>query len=236
VAALTVVSPDGVALRTIELAGEGLQVGRAPHNDVVLEPDPGQFVSREHCVIERVGRYWRVRDLDSRNHVYVERAGHRSRVDASELVHGDIVCIEADGDAAAAPEGAGRHWRLAFSDPGQTVSTTAVRWLQYYRESESVWLMGGYQLPRRVEPKPKARRMLLFLLERHRQLDEPADGVVVGLSMLKRVLWSEDVNPESRKDGDVANVAWELREALEDKEQQLLRTVRDEGYRLVPRP
>ncbi len=232
---LTLVAPDGAELREIVIASDPVRIGRAPHNDVVLEPDPCRFVSREHCVIEPVGRRWRVRDLDSRNRVHVERAGHRSRVDVSELVHGDIVCIQAAGVPASEPEG-GEHWRLVFSDPGQTVSTSAVRWLQYYPEAETVWLMGGTALPSRVEPKPKARRMLLYLLERYRQLDEPPDGVAASVSQLKDVLWAEDADPQERKAGDVANVAWELREALGDKQQQILRTVRDEGYRLVPRP
>lgn len=96
--------------------------------------------------------------------------------------------------------------------------------------------MGGCQLPLRIEPKPKARRMLLFMLDRHWELGEPPEGVVVSLSRLKDVLWAEDADPQARRNGDVANVAWELREALQDKDQQLLRTVRDEGYRLVPRP
>lgn len=223
-------------MRTIVLDDEPVRVGREVDNDIVLGPDPGQFVSRQHCVIEPVGRHWRMRDLESRNHVYIERAGHRSRVDRSELLHGDVMCIKADSEAITGDAGTGRHWRLAFSDPGQTVAAGTAGWLQYYPDAETVWLMGGWQLPQRVEPKPKARRMLLFMLDRYRELDEPADGVVVSLSRLKDVLWAEDADPQARKNGDVANVAWELREVLADKEQQLLRTVRDEGYRLVPRP
>jgi hypothetical protein len=233
---LTVVAPDGREVRRLVLAGDPVRVGREADNDVVLDPDPGQFVSRQHCVIEPVGRHWHLRDLESRNHVYVERAGHRSRVDRSELLHGDVVCIKADSDAITGEKEAGQHWRLAFSDPGQTVIAGTAGWLQYYADAETVWLMGGWQLPKRVEPKPKARRMLLFMLDRHRELGEPPDGVVVSSNRLKDVLWAEDADPQARKNGDVANVAWELREALEDKEQQLLRTVRDEGYRLVPRP
>jgi len=223
-------------MRRLALRGDPVRVGREPDNDIVLAPDPGQFVSRQHCVIEPLGSHWRVRDLQSRNHVYVERAGHRSRVDGSELLHGDVVCIKADSEAITGQAGAGRHWRLAFSDPGQTVIAANAGWLQYYRGAETVWLMGGCQLPLRIEPKPKARRMLLFMLDRHWELGEPPEGVVVSLSRLKDVLWAEDADPQARRNGDVANVAWELREALQDKDQQLLRTVRDEGYRLVPRP
>jgi hypothetical protein len=227
-----VLSPDGDAVVTVRLDGEALTIGREGHNDVVLEPDPQQLVSREHCVIERAGQRWCVRDLDSRNHVYIERAGHRARVDEAELLHGDAVCVRADAEPADAP----RHWRLVFSDPGQTQFAQAVAWLQYFPESGTVWMLGGLQLPRRVDAPPKARRMLLFKLNRYRELDEPADGVVVSLPELKTVLWPEDADPQRRSDSAVANIAWELRPALGDEDQRLLQTVRDEGYRLVPRP
>lgn len=217
---------------TVHLDAKPLRIGRERDNDIVLEPDPDQLVSREHCVIERVGQRWCVRDLDSRNHVYIERAGQRARVDHAELLHGDAVCVKADAEAA----GATRHWRLVFSDPGQTRFAVAATWLQYYPESGTVWVLGGLQLPRPVDAPPKARRMLLFMLGRYRELEEPSDGVVASLAELKAVLWPEDADPQTRSDSAVANVAWELRPALGDEDQLLLQTVRDEGYRLVPRP
>jgi predicted component of type VI protein secretion system len=216
----------------VRLGAEGLSVGREGHNNIVLEPDPQQLVSREHCVIERVRQRWCVRDLNSRNHVFIERAGQRARVDQAELLHGDAVCLTADVETAEAP----RQWRLVFSDPGQTQFAAAVTWLQYYPKSGTVWLLGGLNLPRRVDAPPKARRMLLFMLDRHRELDEPSDGIVASLAELKAVLWPEDADPQRRADSAVANVAWELRPALGDEDQRLLQTVRDQGYRLVPRP
>jgi predicted component of type VI protein secretion system len=229
---VAVLSPDGDEILTVRLDTGSLRIGRERHNDVVLGPDPQQLVSREHCVIERVGQRWWVRDLDSRNHVYVERGGQRVRVDRAELLHGDAVCVTADAEAADAV----RHWRLAFSDPEQTQIARSVSWLQYYPESGTVWVLGGLHLPRRVDAPPKARRMLLFMLGRYRELEEPSDGVVVSLAELKRVLWPEDADPQRRADSAVANVAWELRPALGDEDQRLLQTVRDEGYRLIPRP
>jgi predicted component of type VI protein secretion system len=229
---VAVLSPDGDEILTVRLDTESLSVGRERQNDVVLEPDPQQLVSREHCVIERVGQRWWVRDLDSRNHVYVERGGERARVDRAELFHGDAVCVTADAEVPDAL----RHWRLVFSDPGQTRFAQTVSWLQYYPESGTVWVLGGLHLPRRVDAPPKARRMLLFMLGRYRELEEPSDGVVVSLSELKSVLWPEDADPQRRADSAVANVAWELRPALGDEDQRVLQTVRDEGYRLTPRP
>jgi DNA-binding winged helix-turn-helix (wHTH) protein len=74
------------------------------------------------------------------------------------------------------------------------------------------------------------------MLNRYRELEEPSDGVVVSLAELKTVLWPEDADSQKRAASAVANIAWELRPALGDEDQHLLQTVRDEGYRLVPRP
>jgi FHA domain-containing protein len=229
---IAVLSPDGEEIGTVRLTGEPVRIGREPDNEIVLAPDPKQLVSREHCVIERRAQRWCVRDLDSRNHVYLERQGHRARVDRAELLHGDAVCVKADADDSDPPG----LWRLLFSDPGQTQFAQAVAWLQYFPESATVWLLGGLHLPRRVDPPPKARKMLLFMLDRHRELGEPSDGVVVSLAELKAALWPDDADPQRRADSAVANVAWELRPALGDEDQILLQTVRDAGYRLVPRP
>jgi hypothetical protein len=230
--AVTVLSPGGEQIACVALTSEPLGVGRERHNDIVLHPDPEQLVSRRHCVLEPVGQRWYVRDLDSRNHVYIERTSERARVDRAELLNGDTVCIKAD--TGTGPEA--RHWRLAFSDPGQTQLAHPVTWLQYYQESGTVWVLGGLSLPRRVDAPPKARRMLLYMLNRYHELDGPSDGIVVSLAELKSALWPEDEDPQARADSAVANVAWELRPALGDEDHRLLQTVRDEGYRLVPCP
>lgn len=233
--ALTILSPDGNDRGMVLLAGEPIRIGRGADNDIVLDPDPAQVVSREHCVVEPVGRRWWVRDLDSRNHTYVERAGMRAEVDRAELLHGDSVCLQADRDAALTGGGDVRSWRLAFSDPGETRLASQGKWLQYFPASETVWVLGGGQLPLRVTAPPKARRMLLLLLARHRELGEPRDGVLAGHAELKAALWPEDSDDQLRSDGAVANVAWELRGALGDDEGRLLQTVSGAGYRLVPR-
>ena len=232
--ALTIVSPDGEDRGTVTLGAEPVRVGREAGNDIVLDSDVAQVVSREHCVVEPVGRRWWVRDLASRNHTYIERGGVRAQVDRAELLHGDAVCLQADRDADAAG-GEVRFWRLAFNDPGETQLASTAKWLQYFPASETVWVLGGAQLPQRVNAPPKARRMLLLLLARHRELGEPSDGVLAGHADLKAALWPEDGDPQLRSDGAVANVAWELRAALGDDDGRLLQTVSGAGYRLVPR-
>jgi hypothetical protein len=232
---LTILSPDGDARGTVRLEASPVHVGRAADNDVVLHPDPLQIVSREHCVIEPVGRHWRVRDLGSRNHTYIERVGVRAQVDREELLHGDAVCLRADRDAEDDGDEEPRHWRLAFSDLGETQRASRARWLQYFPASGVVWLHGSDQLPQVFKGPPTARRMLLHLLARHRELGEPPDGVLATHAELKRALWPDEADPQSRRDSTVANVAWELRTALDDSDGTLLQTVGGTGYRLVPR-
>lgn len=232
--ALIVVSPEGENRGTIALAQRSIRVGRDADNDVALDPDPEQVTSREHCVIERIGRRWWVRDLGSRNHTYLERRGIRARVDHVELLNGDAICIQSDSSDIE-PTGSLTCWRLAFNDPRETLAAAQTRWLQYFPGSETVWVLGGLRLPQCLEAKGKARRMLLFLLARYRELDEPQDGVFAAHAELKTVLWPDE-NPESHTDGAVANVAWELRTALDDRDHRLLQTETGAGYRLVPRP
>ncbi len=231
---LTVLSPDGEDRGSLPLAGLPVHVGRAVDNDIVLGPDPAQIVSRMHCVVEPVGTRWWVRDLDSRNHTYIERVGVRAQVGYAELLHGDAVCLQADRAAERAAAGEDRYWRLAFSDPGQTQLATRNRWLQCFPASGIVWVHRSDQLPHLFEGPPNARRMLLHLLARHRELGEPGDGVLASYEELKRAIWPDDSAPQLRSESTVANVAWELRKGLRD-DGQLLQTVGGSGYRLVPR-
>jgi serine/threonine protein kinase/DNA-binding response OmpR family regulator len=233
---LAVMTPEGEEFGRFDLGAAApavLRVGRERHNDIVLAPDPDRLIGRKHCTIERVGQRWHVRDLDSRLHVFLERSGQRAPVAHCELIHGDVVCLGADKNSS--DDTRARHWRLAYSDPATTQVGRAAHWLAYYPTSEVVWVLGGWDLPRRVRARPKARRMLLSMLARHHELDTPPDGVFVTNSELKAVLWPEDADPQARPDSAVANVAWELRAALGD-DQQFLHTVRNSGYRLTPRP
>src|ERR1041385_2661191 len=55
--------------RLVPLEGERVTVGAAPGNDLCLEGDT--TVSRLHAVLERMGDFWTIRDLGSRNGVFV---------------------------------------------------------------------------------------------------------------------------------------------------------------------
>jgi len=107
--------------------------------------------------------------------------------------------------------------------------------LQYSPAAGTAWIVTDDRR-RRVDPPPKARRMLLYLLQRYRELDEPADGVLASHDELKGALWYDDRHPQFRPDSAVASVVWNLRRTLGDEDHRLLETVRGTGYRLQPRP
>jgi adenylate cyclase len=74
------------AEQTFALGSKGLTIGRQLDNDIVLNH---AIVSRHHAQIELRGRQAWVRDLDSRNGVFVNRL----RVKEENLSDGDVVTI-----------------------------------------------------------------------------------------------------------------------------------------------
>lgn len=71
--ALVAQMEGGVAIRKFEMGPDGLGIGRAPDNDIVVDD---ALVSKKHAVIEagsKAGEYF-VRDLGSTNHTYVNGA------------------------------------------------------------------------------------------------------------------------------------------------------------------
>src|SRR5262245_7554888 len=103
-AAVTVVSGRDTAPRRIELSAGRVSIGRlADANDIVLGPDPELLVSRTgHCMLERDGEQWFVRDGGSVNGTYLRRGGRLRRLaERTALRDGDVVCILAEAAESA---------------------------------------------------------------------------------------------------------------------------------------
>src|SRR4051794_25952198 len=91
--------------RFVDLSDQECGVGRAPENAIVVKDD---MVSRKHCVIERAGAGFRVRDLKSFNGTYL----NGERVQDEQLKPWDsvrvgrtrIFFVEATGAASAPPK------------------------------------------------------------------------------------------------------------------------------------
>lgn len=81
---LLIEAPNGAAIASLN--GERTTLGRAGGNDVVLDD---LHVSRSHAVIERQGGFHIVRDLHSRNGLFL----NGRRIHAKALAAGDLLVL-----------------------------------------------------------------------------------------------------------------------------------------------
>ncbi|WP_374604414.1 GAF domain-containing protein [Arenimonas sp.] len=101
-ARLTAYLPEGAAVETVLPAGRGLQVGRAPPSDLLIDHPS---VSRCHARLEPEGDGWRLLDLDSKNGSFIDGSpaeGRRLPANAW-LRFGDVTCelVQLDEQALA---------------------------------------------------------------------------------------------------------------------------------------
>lgn len=239
---LIIESPDG-GRRTVELRTERVSVGRASPTsapDIVLEPDPQQWVSRIHCVLEFRAGAWYASDNMTVNGTLLRRGATTRRLeDDARLAHGDTILILAAVDSS----GGARYWRLTYVDPYVTSPATVVPSMPEDRPRvECDWV--GARVFRRIDGqrtevvglRPKA-----YQLVRHMTgLSERNHGapVVCTYAELIAALWGEPHEwPPGRSftKEDVRDVVNDARARLEiDKSRpRLLETVRGTGYRLT---
>ena len=86
------------AERSIPLLGEGYRIGRDPALEIWIDHSA---VSRQHALLERRGRHWLIRDLDSTNGLW----WRGRRIQELELQDGDCVSL-APGSEAIHPRSA----------------------------------------------------------------------------------------------------------------------------------
>jgi hypothetical protein len=115
---LQVQGPGGEEF-TVELKKDHLTIGRfAALNDIGLEPDPQQLITRRaHCSIERQMDAWVVVDNGSVNRTFIERTQQ------TEIVSGRMPLQEGDTIKVLGlltEEGDPLYWELTFRDPLRT--------------------------------------------------------------------------------------------------------------------
>lgn len=79
-----VLSFGELVLRSIPILKDSVSIGRRPYNDIALDD---LTVSGEHAVILDVGGTRVIKDLNSRNGIYINGASFRSH----RLEHGDLI-------------------------------------------------------------------------------------------------------------------------------------------------
>mgnify|MGYP006197401299 FL=1 len=99
-ARLTAYLPEGAAVETLLAAGRGLQVGRAPPSELLIDHPS---VSRSHARFEPEGEGWRLLDLDSKNGSFIDGQPADGRLLPANawLRFGDVTCELAHVDEQA---------------------------------------------------------------------------------------------------------------------------------------
>lgn len=81
---------NGVSVQSYHIEKDTIRIGRAVDSDIFLD-EPS--VSSSHAVIEKISRKgdveYRLRDLDSTNHTYVNNL----KIDEKVLEHADVIRI-----------------------------------------------------------------------------------------------------------------------------------------------
>ena len=232
-ARLIVRGPDGVERDVVTLAGDRITIGRlAEVNDITLEPDPQQLVTRqEHCSLERDGSRWFVVDTGSVNGTYIRRDGELERVSGrGELSDGDAVCIV----ALLADDRTPAYWEVSFDDRGRTrAASFAPRpsCLTYDAEQVRLFLVQGssrHEIPLR----PQTHRLVSFMAERIAGAGGTA--VLCTHDELMQAVWADE--PRHTRE-ELNKLFWELRRKLEPfGAEELFESERGLGYRMKTCP
>jgi hypothetical protein len=231
---LEVRGPDGQEL-TVELTQERLTIGRLrDFNDLVLEPDPQQLVTRKvHCIIERDAAGWWVVDNASVNRTFLKRGQSVEVVEGRlALTEGNVIRILGRLTETGEPI----YWELTFRDPERTrpvVSVPRPAYLEYDWVQAKLFRIDG---PKREEIRnlrPQEHKLIRYMDQRNRSNDNVP--VMCSYEELITAVWGEEA---FHTQDELNHLVWELRQRIEldPKEPRFLQTERGLGYRLETRP
>ena len=231
---LEVFDGDNQLYQTLELKEDRLTIGRlAVYNDLALEPDPQQLISRKgHCALERDAGGWWVVDNGSVNGTFLQHGDEVQMVQGrARLDEGDSICLLGGWSEQGEP----RYWRLVFHDPlgtkpalvGPEGAALEYDWVQ-----ARLYRVAGRSRVEIGDLRPQEHKLIRFMDQRNR-----ANGQVPVMCTYEELLaavWGEEpLHTES----EVTKLIYDLRQKLEanPKEPQYLQTVKGLGYRLVTR-
>ena len=226
-----VVSGPGVAPRRVLLTGARVTVGRlADANDVALEPDPQQLVTRTgHLALERRGVEWFLVDGGSVNGTFLRRGDDLVRVTGRTPLHdGDVACVL----ATVRDTGERSFFELSFHVAGvDSVATRAAPLEQPLALSTTrrrpglVLVQDGAQHELRI--RAQAHRLARHMAERNA---EAGTSALCTHEELMAAVWGDE--PLHTRE-ELAKLVWELRQTLEPfGAEHLVENARGLGYRM----
>lgn len=231
---LEICSPEGEQTRR-ELTQDRITIGRyAQMNDIGLEPDPQNYVTRKaHCILERGSDAWWLIDKRGVNKTFVVRNGQPEMVvERQQLLDGDTIRIL----GRVLENGDTLYWELTFRDPLQTQRgphNPLYICLDYdWKQARLFRLMEG----RREEIeglRPQEHKLIRYMDECNRQ--NGGGAVLCSYDDLIRALWGDEVN---HTQAEINHLVYETRKTIEadPKQPRFLQTVPGLGYRFEPRP
>ncbi|MBN1428914.1 MAG: winged helix-turn-helix domain-containing protein [Anaerolineae bacterium] len=231
---LEVQSPEGETF-VVKLEKDRITIGRfRAFNDVGLEPDPQQLVTRKaHCAIEHEANAWYVVDNGSVNRTFIKRGSDVEIVNGRTMVNdGDVIRVL----GRFTEEGEALYWNLIFRDPMKTQPfgiTSNQICLAYDWVQAKLFRLEG---PHRYEisnMRPQEHKLIRYMEQRNR-----ANGdvpVMCSYEELTTAIWGDEPD---HTEAEVNHLVYELRQKIEvdPKAPCFLQPVRGLGYRLVTIP
>ncbi|MCJ7530756.1 MAG: winged helix-turn-helix domain-containing protein [Anaerolineales bacterium] len=231
---LEVHGPDGQE-SSVDLIKDRVTIGRyRDFNDVSLEPDPQQLVTRKaHCAVERDAEGWWVVDNGSVNRTFLRRGQTVEVVNGrAQILDGDVIRIL--GRLVEGGEPA--YWELVFRDPLKTqraVLKSLAEHLEYDWIQARLFRVDGQNREEIHGLRPQEHKLIRFMDQRNRANENVP--VMCTYEELITAIWGDE---PYHTEGELTHLIWELRQGLEPdpKQPRFLQTVRGLGYRLVTMP
>lgn len=230
---LLITSPDGDEFRA-EITTDRVTIGRSDlFNDIALEPDPQQLITRKvHCTLTQDNGWW-VEHNGGVNPTYVRRGK------AMEIVKGRARLYEGDSISLLGfitNEGELRYWELTLHDP---LATQPAKHAPHLMHLEYDWIearlfrVDGAERQEIRNLPPQEHKLVRYMARCNQVNGEvtvccPFEDLIVAV-------WGE---ASSSTEINLASLIYQLRKRLEPDlhTPRLIETVKGLGYRLVTRP
>jgi hypothetical protein len=218
----------------VELTKDRFTIGRfAEFNDIALEPDPQQLVSRVHCAIERDSDGWWIVDNGSVNKTFIQREETMHTVHGRALLKtGDIIRLLGQLTEKGEPI----YWELTFYDPWKTQVFKVITdppYLEYDWLQAKLFRVEGAKREEIENLRPQEHKLIRYLDQRNRANGNVA--VMCTYEELISAIWGDEVG---HTEAEINRLVWGLRQKIElqPKEPLFLQTVTGLGYRLLTQP
>jgi hypothetical protein len=230
---LKVSAPNGETFE-IELDADRVTIGRfADLNDIGLEPDPQQLVTRRaHCVLEREVDVWWVYDNGSVNRTFIRRE------QAVEVVNGRAVIR--DGDAIRIlgmlyEDTEPAYWELEFHDPLRTnrvFDAPHAAYLEYDWIQARLFRVEGVHREAIRNLRPQEHKLVRYMDQRN--CANSNTPVMCAYEELIEAIWGDEPD---HMNSEVNHLMFGLRQKIElnPSDPQFLQSVPGLGYRLETR-